>query len=66
MSDVTTRALDILQRLGAGNPFDAVPDGSQRDLPATSPIDGHEIGRLASHSAADMKPSIESNMVMCL
>ena len=43
MSDVTTRALEILQRLGAGNPFDAVPEGAQRDLPATSPIDGHEI-----------------------
>jgi hypothetical protein len=32
MSDVTTRALEILQRLGAGNPFDAVPEGAQREF----------------------------------
>ncbi len=45
MTDVSTRARDILDRLGAGDPFR--PDG---DLSSRSPIDGHEIGRLTSHT----------------
>ncbi|KQP84825.1 aldehyde dehydrogenase family protein [Aeromicrobium sp. Leaf291] len=53
MTDVSTRALDILQRLGAGDPFDAAGG-----LSATSPIDGHEMGRLAAHSAADVADAV--------
>lgn len=45
MTDVSTRAREILDRLGAGDPFR--PDG---DLSSRSPIDGHEIGRLTSHT----------------
>ncbi|WP_290512175.1 aldehyde dehydrogenase family protein, partial [Aeromicrobium sp.] len=48
MTDISTQARDILQRLGAGDPF--VADG---DLVCRSPIDGHEIGRLRSHTAAE-------------
>ena len=46
MTDIATRTQDILDRLGAGNPF--VADG---DLVCRSPIDGGEIGRLRSHTA---------------
>ncbi|AXT84552.1 aldehyde dehydrogenase family protein [Aeromicrobium sp. A1-2] len=52
MTDIANRAQDILDRLGAGNPF--VTDG---DLVSRSPIDGSELGRLRSHTAdeaADM------------
>ena len=48
MTTVTTRTQEILDRLGAGDPFAA--DG---DLVCRSPIDGSELGRLRSHSAAD-------------
>ena len=58
MTDVSTRALDILQRLGAGDPFDAAQRKGGGDLPATSPIDGHEMGRLAAHSAADVADAV--------
>ncbi|RYJ06361.1 MAG: aldehyde dehydrogenase family protein, partial [Actinomycetales bacterium] len=47
--NVKQRAREILARVGAGDPFD--PEG---DLVARSPIDGLEIGRLRSHSAADV------------
>ena len=46
MTDIAIRTQDILDRLGAGNPF--VADG---DLVCRSPIDGGEIGRLRSHTA---------------
>ncbi|MCW2831881.1 MAG: aldehyde dehydrogenase family protein [Aeromicrobium sp.] len=46
MTDIATRTRDILVRLGAGDPF--VTEG---DLVCRSPIDGAEIGRLASHAA---------------
>jgi len=52
MTDIATRTQDILDRLGAGNPF--VADG---DLVCRSPIDGGEVGRLRSHTpdeAADV------------
>lgn len=52
MTDIAIRTQDILDRLGAGNPF--VADG---DLVCRSPIDGGEIGRLRSHTpdeAADV------------
>lgn len=45
MTDIAIRTQDILDRLGAGNPF--VADG---DLVCRSPIDGGEIGRLRSHT----------------
>ncbi|GAA3510748.1 aldehyde dehydrogenase family protein [Aeromicrobium panaciterrae] len=48
MTDIATRTKDILGRLGVGDPFTA--DG---DLICHSPIDGSEIGRLTSHSAAE-------------
>ncbi len=48
MTDTAQRARDILSRLGAGDPF--VADG---DLVSRSPIDGSELGRLRSHSAAE-------------
>jgi aldehyde dehydrogenase (NAD+) len=46
MSDLARRTLEILDRLGAGDPFTA--DG---DLVCRSPIDGSELGRLRSHTA---------------
>lgn len=58
MTDVSTRALDILQRLGAGDPFDAARKKGGGDLSATSPIDGHEMGRLAAHSADDVADAV--------
>jgi aldehyde dehydrogenase (NAD+) len=48
MTDTATRTKDILDRLGAGDPFTA--DG---DLICRSPIDGGEIGRLTSHTAGE-------------
>ncbi|WP_412517722.1 aldehyde dehydrogenase family protein [Actinomadura madurae] len=45
MTDIATRAHDILNRLGAAEPF--TPDS---DLVSRSPIDGSEIGRLRSHT----------------
>ena len=53
MTDIATHAREILQRLGAGDPFTA--DG---DLIARSPIDGAEIGRLTSHTAAEVNTII--------
>ncbi len=47
-TDIATRTRDILGRLGAGDPF--VADG---DLICRSPIDGSELGRLKSHTAAE-------------
>ncbi|MDQ3157161.1 MAG: aldehyde dehydrogenase family protein [Actinomycetota bacterium] len=44
----------MLDRLGAGDPFTA--DG---DLIARSPIDGSEIGRLTSHTAAEASTIID-------
>jgi aldehyde dehydrogenase (NAD+) len=58
MSDVRTRALDILARLGAGDPFSAAQEKGGGDLSATSPIDGREMGRLASHSASDVADAV--------
>ena len=49
MTDITARTRDILERLGAGDPF--VADG---DLACVSPIDGHEIGRLRAHTAREV------------
>ena len=46
-------AREILQRLGAGDPF--VDDG---DLEARSPIDGQVIGRLRSHTAEEVSTAI--------
>ncbi|RYJ06678.1 MAG: aldehyde dehydrogenase family protein, partial [Actinomycetales bacterium] len=46
---VKQQTREILARVGAGDPFD--PEG---DLVSRSPIDGQEIGRLRSHSAADV------------
>ena len=53
MGDISTQAREILERLGAGDPF--VDDG---DLVCRSPIDGHEIGRLRSHTAAEATETI--------
>ena len=47
------QARDILQRLGAGDPF--VDDG---DLEARSPIDGGVIGHLRSHGATDVEQAV--------
>lgn len=48
MKDVVGRtAKDLLERLGAGDPFSA-----NGDLSCRSPIDGREIGRLESHGAS--------------
>ncbi len=49
MTDISARTRDILERLGAGDPF--VANG---DLACISPIDGREIGRLQSHTAKDV------------
>ena len=49
MTDIADRTRDILARLGAGDPFD-----ESGDLSCRSPIDGHEIGRLRSHSSEDV------------
>ncbi len=49
MNDLARRASDILTRLGAVNPLSV--DG---DLIARSPIDGSELGRLRSHTDAEV------------
>ncbi|MFZ0139800.1 MAG: aldehyde dehydrogenase family protein [Aeromicrobium sp.] len=49
MTDITARTRDILERLGAGDPFD---EGG--DLSCVSPIDGHEIGRLRAHTPREV------------
>jgi aldehyde dehydrogenase (NAD+) len=49
MTDISQRTRDILERLGAGDPFD--PDG---DLACVSPIDGREIGRLRTHTPGEV------------
>lgn len=53
MTDVSTRARQILQTLGAGDPF--VADGA---LVSRSPIDGSEIGRLPAHSVDDVAVAV--------
>ncbi|GAA2076518.1 aldehyde dehydrogenase family protein [Aeromicrobium halocynthiae] len=53
MSDISTRAREILQRVGAGDPFTG--DGA---LHARSPIDGSTIGRLTPHSAGDVEAAV--------
>jgi aldehyde dehydrogenase (NAD+) len=49
MTDITARTRDVLERLGAGDPFDS--DG---DLACVSPIDGREIGRLRAHTQREV------------
>jgi aldehyde dehydrogenase (NAD+) len=53
MTDLPTRARQILAELGAGDPFSA--DG---DLVATSPVDGSELGRIAAHAPAEVTAAI--------
>jgi len=48
VTDLATRAQQILDRLGVGDPF--VADG---DLVSRSPIDGGELGRLRSHTVEE-------------
>ncbi|MCL3817480.1 L-piperidine-6-carboxylate dehydrogenase [Aeromicrobium wangtongii] len=48
MTDIAVRTLQILDRLGVGDPFE--PDG---ELVSRSPIDGSELGRLRPHSPAE-------------
>ncbi len=48
MTDISAQARGILERLGAGDPF------GEGDLVCRSPIDGREIGRLRSHTAAEV------------
>ncbi|WP_459985994.1 L-piperidine-6-carboxylate dehydrogenase [Nocardioides sp. AN3] len=50
---VAERAREILERLGAGDPFDV-----GGDLVARSPIDGAAIGRLRSHTATEATQAI--------
>ncbi|KQX74185.1 aldehyde dehydrogenase family protein [Aeromicrobium sp. Root472D3] len=45
--------LDILGRLGAGDPFD-----DAGELPAVSPVDAQEMGRLSAHSADDVTETV--------
>lgn len=47
------QAREILQRLGAGDPF--APDGA---LEARSPIDGAVMGRLRAHSAGEVEEAV--------
>ena len=54
MTDIATHTREILDRLGAGDPFSA--DG---DLIARSPIDGSDLGRLASHTASEASQIID-------
>ncbi|HWJ66737.1 MAG TPA: aldehyde dehydrogenase family protein [Nocardioides sp.] len=53
MTDLSTRARQILAELGAGEPFS--PDG---DLVATSPVDGAELGRLRPHTTDEVTATI--------
>ncbi|MEV7005191.1 aldehyde dehydrogenase family protein [Streptosporangium sp. NPDC051022] len=53
MTDISTRAREILERLGAGNPFDE--DG---ELVARSPVDGGVIGRLRAHTPQEAEAAI--------
>ncbi|MCD9199729.1 L-piperidine-6-carboxylate dehydrogenase [Aeromicrobium wangtongii] len=48
MTDIAVRTLQILDRLGVGDPFE--PGG---ELVSRSPIDGSELGRLRPHSPAE-------------
>ena len=53
MTDITARTRDILERLGAGDPF--VPgSAAEGDLSCVSPIDGQEIGRLQTHTTREV------------
>ena len=57
MTDITARTRDILERLGAGDPF--VPgSATDGDLACVSPIDGREIGRLRAHTAREVADTI--------
>ena len=49
MITIASRTREIFQRLGAPDPF--TPDG---DLVCRSPIDGSELGRLRSHTPAEV------------
>jgi len=53
MGDVATQAREILDRLGAGDPF----DGSG-DLECRSPIDGSVIGTVRSHTPAEVGETV--------
>ena len=53
MTDITQKARDILDRLGAGDPF---VDGG--DLESRSPIDGAVIGTLRSHTPEQVAAQI--------
>ena len=53
MTDISTQAREILQRLGAGDPF---VDGG--DMSCTSPIDGGVIGTLRAHTAEQVTEQI--------
>ncbi len=53
MTDIATRTREILTTLGAGDPFTS--DG---ELIARSPIDGSELGRLRSHTPAEVEATI--------
>jgi aldehyde dehydrogenase (NAD+) len=57
MTDITARTRDILERLGAGDPFVAGSAG-EGDLACVSPIDGHEIGRFQAHSAREVAETV--------
>ncbi|MCX6400835.1 MAG: aldehyde dehydrogenase family protein [Propionibacteriales bacterium] len=55
MTDLAARTREILDALGAGNPF--TTDG---DLVARTPIDGSDLGRLPAHSASDVTDAVTS------
>ncbi|MFF4414388.1 aldehyde dehydrogenase family protein [Streptosporangium sp. NPDC001559] len=53
MTDISTRAREILERLGVADPFDE--DG---ELVARSPVDGGVIGRLRAHTPQEAEAAI--------
>ncbi len=53
MTELSTRARQILAELGAPDPFS--PDG---DLVATSPVDGSELGRIVAHTPEQVGAAI--------
>ncbi len=53
MTELSTRARQILAELGAPDPFS--PDG---DLVATSPVDGSELGRIVAHTPEQVSAAI--------
>ncbi len=52
-TDIASRVQEIFNRIGAGDPF--TTDG---DLVCRSPIDGSELGRLQSHTMAEVGEAI--------